>query len=469
MSFKRYFAFCWLPFILFLAGVIQAEPTNGPLRICEDNPRYFGDKNGKAVLLTGSHVWYNLVDMGPEDPPRSFDYSAYLEWMKKHNHNFIRLWAWEMVQWDTRGNNPKFRNRFTKFYVKPHPWLRTGPGKALDGKLKFDLTKFDPTYFKRLRHHIVAARQNGIYVSIMLFEGWSMQRIKDGWKLHPFHPQNNINGVNGDLNGDGNGLEVHELAVGAVTKIQNAYVRKVIDTVNDLDNILYEISNENHPESTQWQYAMIRYIREYEKGKPMQHPIGMTFQFKGGMNQMLFDSPADWISPNPIGGYRDNPPPNDGTKVILNDTDHLWGIGGNQAWVWKSFTRGLNPIFMDPYDGVVLGNKFDPKFEPLRRSMGYALRFAKKLDLNSCQPLSNLSTTRYCLANPGREYLVYQPTVKEPLGLKLRPGKYCFEWFDLRTGEIVTKGQVSAKKKEKVFSNPVDNGAVLYIYSSEAK
>jgi hypothetical protein len=43
--------------------------------------------------------------------------------------------------------------------------------------------------------------------------------------------------------------------------------------------------------------------------------------------------------------------------VILSDTDHLWCIGGNHSWVWKSFLRGLHPIFMDPYDGSILGNR----------------------------------------------------------------------------------------------------------------
>ena len=32
---------------------------------------------------------------------------------------------------------------------------------------------------------------------------------------------------------------------GAITALQEAYVRKVVDTVNDLDNVLYEISNES--------------------------------------------------------------------------------------------------------------------------------------------------------------------------------------------------------------------------------
>jgi hypothetical protein len=301
----------------------------------------------------------------------------------------------------------------------------------------------------------------------MLFEGWAMQRVEDGWKLHPFHPKNNINGVNGDSNGNGKGLEVHELAVSAVTEIQKAYIRKVIDTVNDLDNVLYEISNENHPESTQWQYAMIRYIQEYEKTKPTQHPVGMTFQFKGGANQTLFDSPAEWVSPNPEGGYRDNPPANDGKKVILTDTDHLWGIGGNQAWVWKSFTRGLNPIFMDPYDGVVLGNTFDPKFEPIRRSMGYALQFTGRLDLNKCKPMNDLSSTSYCLAKPPSQYLVYQPTAGASLELKLEKGSYRAEWFDPNTGKTVSKKRITATGQKTTISNPVDGEAILFVSASK--
>jgi len=456
--------FVVLLFVVALGAAVQAEPTNGPLRVCPDNPRYFAGADGKAVLLTGSHVWYNLPDMGPTDPPGPFDYDAYLKWMKQLNHNFMRMWAWEMMQWDTRGNNPKIRNETTTFYVRPHPWLRTGPGDALDGKPKFDLTKFDPAYFRRLSDRVDAARKQGIYVSIMLFEGWAMQRVENGWKLHPFHPQNNINGLDGDLNGDGKGLEVHELAVADVTETQKAYIRKVIDTVNQFDNVLYEISNENHPESTPWQYAMIRYIKEYEKGKPAQHPVGMTFQFQGGKNQDLFESPADWISPNPEGGYRDNPPAADGRKVIVNDTDHLWGIGGNQAWVWKSFTRGLNPIFMDPYDGIVLGSKFDPNFEPVRRSMGYALQFARRLDLNKCEPMGELSTTGYCLANPEKQYLVFQGDAGKSVELKLEQGQYGFEWFDTGSGNIVAKGQIRADKDRTLLPNPVSAQAVLYVY-----
>jgi len=130
---------------------------------------------------------------------------------------------------------------------------------------------------------------------------------------------------------------------------------------------------------------MIDFVKSYEATKPFSHPVGMTFRHMGGTNAELFDSPADWISPNPEGGYRDNPPVADGSKVIISDTDHLWGIGGSQSWVWKSFLRGLNPIYMDPYD--------DRGDESVRLSMGRTLMIANRIDLVSMLPHSELAST----------------------------------------------------------------------------
>ena len=437
-------------------------PASGPLRVHVDNPRYFTDGTGKAVYLTGSHTWANLVDIGPGDPPPEFDFPAHLNFLRRLNHNYTRMWTWEPVTWNTKRNG-----RDGIQTAAPQPFARIGPGEALDGKPKFDLTRFNDDYFDRLRNRVTAAGEVGIYVSVMLFEGWAMQFSEGAWRAHPFHPDNNVNRIDGDANRDGNGLEVHTLAKRGVTALQEAYVRKVIDTVNDLDNVLYEISNENHPASTEWQYHVIEYIHQYEKRKPKQHPVGMTFQYKAGDNRTLFDSPADWISPNHEGGYRDDPPAADGRKVILSDTDHLWGIGGNQAWVWKSFLRGLNPIFMDPYDGVVLGNRFDPKFDPIRTSMGYTLRFATRMNLAAATPRNELASSGYCLANAsaGGEYLVYSPQGGEvALDLSAASGELAVEWFNPSDGSSKLAGTTSGGDKRK-FSAPFKQDAVLFVRS----
>lgn len=133
------------------------------------------------------------------------------------------------------------------------------------------------------------------------------------------------------MNGvDGKRLEYYTLSDKRVLTLQEKYTRKVVDAVNEFDNVLYEVCNEAGKYSTDWQYYFIRFVKSYEAQLPERHPVGMTFQFgadNSGTYVNLFNSPADWISPNPEGGYRDDPPVNDGRKVVLNDTDHLWGEG----------------------------------------------------------------------------------------------------------------------------------------------
>jgi len=184
-------------------------------------------------------------------------------------------------------------------YCQSHPWRRSGAGDAADGKPKFDPASFEPVYFDRMRERVRKARDRRIFVSITLFEGWE-QQFTDAWKFHPFHGPSNSNGI--DADSAGRGLLYNELRVDPTGKkvlaLHEAYVRKVFATVNDLDNVLYEVCNEGGVYSAKWQYHFIDYIGRYEAALPKQHPLGMTFQYLGPSNKILIDSPADWISPN---------------------------------------------------------------------------------------------------------------------------------------------------------------------------
>jgi hypothetical protein len=476
---------------------IKREGSNafaGPLRVSSSNPRYFTDDSGQVIYLTGSHTWANFQDVGYSNPPPVFDYTAYLNFLQANNHNFFRLWTWEQssgASWVSDG-----------IWFDPLPYRRTGTGVALDGQPKYDLAVLNQAYFDRMRERIIQAGDRGIYVSIMLFNGYSVGR-KDAedtgnpWPGHPFNAKNNVNGINGDPNGDGYGYETQTLALPKVTALQEAYVRKVIDTVNDLDNVLYEICNECGSDSTAWQYHMIDFIHNYEKTKPRQHPVGMTVEYPNGSNDELFNSPADWISPNDVGSYKDNPPAADGRKVIVTDTDHLWGVGGDREWVWKSFTRGLNPIFMDCYNANYCegDDPNDPAWVSLRRNLGYTLSYADRMDLTAMSPQPDLCSTSYCLANTNAEdgeILVYLSDSKvttsflETLGMRLEnpesissfflalenkvtvdlsftTGDLTVEWFNPEDGSVELGGTVSGGGVRS-FTAPFAGDAVLYIY-----
>ncbi|HLJ93085.1 MAG TPA: putative collagen-binding domain-containing protein, partial [Gemmataceae bacterium] len=332
---------------------------------------------------------------------------------------------------------------------------------AKDGKAKFDLHQFDPEYFARLRQRVEAAGRKGIYVSVMLFEGWAAQ-FTDAWDYHPFNGPNNVNAIDADDKGVGY-FTLPSTPMGKqVLALQEAYVKKVIDSVNDLDNVLYEICNESGGFSTEWQYHLIRLVKQYELQKSKQHPVGMTFQYKGGTNAMLFESPADWISPNPGNGnesYRDNPPSAYRGKVIVSDTDHFWGhTGGDALWVWKSFCRGLNVLFMEEL------TRSPTWQDSAREGMGQVRRYAEKMNLAATVPADALSQTKYCLAERGKEYLVFQSGSQGEFTLNLSdaPGSFSVEWFSIRKGT-----PVSAKAIEggavRTFTTPFGGPAVLYL------
>ena len=429
---------------------------DGPLRVSPSNARYFTDNTGRAVYLTGSHTWNNFQDIGVNGNQITFNYPGYLDFLQGLNHNFIRLWVWE----STSGGNWTPR--------APQAFQRTGPGTAEDGGAKYNLSQFDQSYFDRLRQRIIAARDRGMYVSIMLFEGWSVHTSSQFFG-HPYGRNNNVNGISGDLNGDGNGDEVHTLANGAVTSFEEAYVRKVIDTVNDLDNVLYEIGNEVTPDSTNWQYRLINTIKQYEATKPKRHPVGMTWQYSPPANNSnLFNSPADWISPHQEEDYMSNPPAADGRKVIIVDTDHLWGLGGDRAWVWRSFLRGLNPIYMDSYtdhsDGAFPNDGNAAPDPDARKAMGHTLSYAKRMNLIAMTPREDLASTGYCLANSsGGEYLVYaQNGGTFTVNLSGTTGSLNVEWFNPGTGQTIAGAPIAAGATQSM-SAPFGGMSVLYL------
>lgn len=443
--------------------------TSGPLKVSEDNPRYFADRRGKAVYLTGSHHWANFQDVGYEG--FRFDYTAYLDMLEQYGHSVIRLWVWEQAAWVPSTED--------KVLINPLPYERTGPGEALDGQPKFDLTRWNQAYFARLRERVEEAGKRGLYVMVMLFQGASINsRGLPGnpWRGHPFSAENNINGVDGDVNKDGEGEEVHTLAVPAVTALQERYVRKVIDTVNEFDNVLYEIANESHGGSTHWQYHMTRFVQEYERIKRLHHPVVMSIQYPGGSNHALYESPADAISPT-VDSWPDEtiPPPADGRKVILIDTDHLWGVGGDPEWVWGSFFRGLNPLLMDPWVGYPwktdasdddVGYTRDPFWVQFRKTLGYARQLADHVDLANVEPRPELASSRHCLADPGVQYLVYVPA-GGPVSVQLgqETGLFHIEWFNPATGRT-RRGEPLSAGGRATFTPPFKGDAILYLYRS---
>jgi hypothetical protein len=328
-----------------------APPTGiGPLVVSTDNPRYLARPDGTCIHFQGSHNWSNFQQWSLNSPASPlFDNTAHINYLLSAGATFVRGWMFE--------NPAHIIGEAATVYFSPVPWSRTGPGNATDGLPKFDLTVFDQSYFDMLHQRAQALQDAGIYVSIMLFQGFSVNSSVP-FATHPFKASNNINSINA---GPSDPRDTHTLVDSAVVALQEAYVTKLIDTVNDLDNIIYEISNEDSTASGPWQAHFISFIHTYEAGKAKQHPVWFTPPIDASPfpYSTLLASSAEVIggSPSLSGGqdWVNNVLENDGTKVNILDTDHIFGsltASSSDVWTWKSFLRGNGVIHMDSLQGL---------------------------------------------------------------------------------------------------------------------
>jgi len=496
----------------------------GPLKQSTVNTRYFVDPAGNAVFLSGSHTWDDFQDTSTAQVPAAFPFTQYVAMLKANGQNATILWHKELPRecnWQNSHN----------YNLVQQPWLRNGGGTASDGFQKFDLTQFDTTFFSRIRSEAVTLQQNGIYAIVELFDGNNLTSTRCGTNSSPngdgfpLTGANNINGVDDGYTGSGS------CGVGAVTQasattnpnllaIQDAYVKKMIDTLNDLPNVIWEVSEEQPGLSFSscsggwggassmsfWAPHILNTIKTYEASKPLQHLAGV-----GSMNSAdfatsepaIYSSTFDWIAPmfsnNFSNQFPCTPYTNNQGKLVINDTDHSCGastlvtpstgaVNDTQIResIWGTFTRGGSGyIFMDPYVVWLSSNNRNPcanpvndicpqpmtKYDPFRAAMGYVNVLVPKLtNLLAMTPQSLLSSTGYCLANnsaTGFEFVVYSKAVSSfTVNLSGQSGRLVkVAWLDPTTGTLTQTSSVNGGNATQTFSAPWGNthDAVLHL------
>lgn len=411
----------------------------GPLTVSTENPRYFRNNLGH-VMLFGHHTWYNPQDGGGTNPPPVFDFDDFLASLTSRGVNFTKLWSMETLRgWSDDTNQ----------WYYPAQWERTGPGNANDGYLKVDLTQVNTEYLRRLVDRATACAANSIYVVIQFFQGWQNETNKGGTgdpvTYHPMLLANNINGVDGDQNDDGQLLEIHTDLNNNAWAYQQGFIEAVIDAVNHLDNILYEAANEDtgSANNTDWQYAVINHINTYQASKPKQHPVGMTIQYPNGDDAVLDASGADWVSYKPS---KADAVHSASDPVSMYDTDHTIPFTTDLTYYWGAYCNGHGGVWMmDHWNSLlyVPDTRSDPTFEMVRDNLGYMAAWTRLIDLPNMIPAPALSTTGYCLAkdsgNGDAVYIVLRPSSGTfNLNLSTAVGTLNVEWLRCATGDTST-------------------------------
>ncbi|HKW98614.1 MAG TPA: putative collagen-binding domain-containing protein [Bryobacteraceae bacterium] len=469
-----------------------ASNIDGPLK-ASANPHYFQAADGRAVILNASQTWNTFQDWGQDGAVEPLDFAAFVKFLAAHGHNFTLLWTTEMPKFcglPTTANSPP------DFVVTPLPWIRTGPGKASDGGLKFDLNRLDPSFFERMRQRVATLHQAGIYAGVYLFTGEWLNVFRCTSDGYPYTGGNNINGIDDGYTGGKKGTgSITMTAPNAITRYQDAYVERMIDTLNDLPNVLWIVSEEAPSNSTWWNDHQIAHIRAYEARKKLQHPIGYAALI-GAPDSTLYNSDADWVAPqarvSPVKSCGSGKP---ACKVNVNDSDHsyweLWNDPPQKSrnFAWENFTRGNQVLFMDPYlvyyprekrNLCIAANHGicrapDARYDNLRDNLGYILQYARRLKLAAMTPRNELSSTGYCLAHTaaaGAEYLVYAPdggAFRVDLTAMRNSRTFSVEWFNPSNGARTSAEAVRAGSPAQPFKPPFDGDAVLYLVDTAGK
>jgi hypothetical protein len=272
-------------------------------------------------------------------------------------------------------------------------------------------------------------------------------------------------------------------ATNAITAVQDAYVKKVIDTLNDLPNVLWIVSQEAPRNSVWWNRHLITLTRTYEAGKPLQHPIGLGV-LEDNNDATISNSDADWIAPAarifPITHCDSSRSP---CKVIINDSDHsyfgMWNDSSqvNRRFFWINFTNGHQTLFMDPYvvyyprekrnlcpspvNGI--GSGPDGRWDHVRDTMGYIRGYAERMDLAATAPHPELASTKHCLTQPGHEYLLYLPDGgATTVDLSAAPAMFLVEWMNPSDGKTSSAEAITGGAK-RTLKAPFKGDAVLYL------
>ncbi len=268
-----------LSLFIFLTAQLTAQ-----IRVSAINKHYLEYQHKPLLLITSAEHYGCLINA-------EFDYLSYLNALAASGMNLTRIFAGTTVEREADISWMRYRNTLAP---KPNkliaPWARSNEPGYLNAGNKFDLDKWDPHYFERLKAILIRAKNRGIIVELTLFGN----QYKDSlWMNSPLHPANNIQkeGPSG-LNSF---LLFQTLKDSQLVKRQELFVKKIITELNSFDNLYYEICNEPYNEQKDslsvdaWHHLIVQLIKTTERNLPKKHLIAINESVPGDSNVQVIN------------------------------------------------------------------------------------------------------------------------------------------------------------------------------------
>jgi hypothetical protein len=425
-------ALVWLSAATARAQPLALHPANGHYLLFR----------GKPTVLVTSGEHYGAVLNG------DFDYLRYLDTLAADGLNLTRTFPGVYVE-------PPGAFKIERNTLAPAPgrllcpWARSDQPGYANGGNKFDLAKWDPAFFRRLKDFVAAADRRGIVVELNLFTPMYEQAQ---WDFSPMRAANNVNGV-----GRVGKHEVYTIdKEPALLAVQEAVARKLVTELNEFDNLYIEVMNEPYfgGVTRAWHDRITDVIVAAEKDLPKKHLI--SWNVANGSKKVEKPHPA--IS---IFNFHYAHPPDAvavnyalGKVIGLNETGFK-GTGDDhyrlEAWEFVLAGGGLYnnldySFCVGHEDGTFPVRAPTPGGggPGLRKQLRLLREFIHRFDFVQMRPAREVvrggvprGGRFQALAEPGRQYAVFvRGEGKRTLELELPRGRYAGEWLDAVSGEV---------------------------------
>ena len=449
---------------ILLATLITTHLASAePLELHPQNPHYFLYQGKPTIIITSAEHYGAVLNL-------DFDFRPYFKELQAHGLNNTRTFSGAYVepQWAFKIEQNTLapaRNRFIS------PWARSDTPGYPNGGNKFDLTKWNPDYFKRLRDFMTEADKHGVIVEMVLFCPFYGE---EQWKLSPQNAANNVNSVGHVPRTNVYTLDKH----GGLLKVHEELARKMVKELNGFDNLYFEVCNEPYfgGVTLEWQHRIAEVIVETERDLPKKHLISRNVA--NGSKKVEDPHPAFSIFNFHYAWPPDAVKANYGLKKVIGDNET--GFKGTkdlpyrrEAWAFIIAGGGLynnldysftaqheDGTFKYPETQPGGGNKGFREQLKILRDFIYGFDFIRmKPDYEVVRAGVPEGARAFALARAGQEYAIYLSPVEKGEGertveleLALPNGSYNTQWLNTLTGKIDKQEKVTSKGSVKLRS-----------------
>ena len=411
----------------------------------------------------GTGLTDDLEEVAAAMPPRSTFYHHYGLWYDRRrvNHNYY--------------GSPERRTGEVWAPFVELPWARSGVGKAWDGLSKYDLTRFNPWFFERVKEFADICDRRGLVLYYnFYFQHWLLES-RSHYVDFPWRPVNTIQqtGLADEVPAANS---FYDLSSPVRRELHRLYIRKSLDVLKGNTNVVYGIDREYTgplefvqfwldtvaewaAENGARPYVSLeipkaqmdailedpvrgRLITAVDFHHWVYRPDGQLFAVRGGINRAPREQTGDIVTDEDLAALRARvTEPKFQGASITNSPEYqklrqaLWASSKPMRYrAWREYR--------DRYPELVILSEAD-EYPELSRAVERVIpREVRAAGRPSALVLKHADAS-WALAEPGRAYLVYT-TAGSAVELDLsRDGHgYAVSWLDSATGRLSKAGRV---------------------------